>query len=151
MKPGIAAPFSEFRMNRPTDSASFALPGRAWSPRIEDEPLVRGQGRYADDHRSDGAVWASFVRSPHAFASIRGIDAAAARDMPGVLAVITAADMAPAHYHSISHPHPLPGRGGKMVFGPHRPALADGRVLHVGEPVALIVAETQAAAVDAAD
>src|ERR1700761_4237272 len=137
-------PAPEFCMNRPTDPASFAIPGRTWSPRVEDEALVRGQGRYTDDHRPGEAARAAFVRSPHAFATIRSIDAAAALEMPGVLAVITAADMAAAHYHSISHPHPLPGRGGKMVFGPHRPALADGRVLHVGEPVALVVAETQA-------
>ncbi len=140
-------------MNRPTDPARIvpAPMGRPWSPRIEDDALVRGQGRYGDDTRPDGAARACFVRSPHAFATIGGIDAAAARKMPGVLAVLTAAELEPAHYHSVSHPHPLPGRGGKMVFGPHRPALAQGRVLHVGEPVALVVAETLAIAQEAAD
>ena len=92
------------------------------------------------------------MRSPHAFATLGGIDAGAAREMPSVLAVLTAADLEPAHYHSVSHPHPAAGaRRQKMVFGPHRPALAQGRVLHVGEPVALVVAETHAIAQEAAD
>ena len=74
-----------------------------------------------------------------------------AKAAPGVVAVFTAADLAEAHYHSISHPHPIPGRGGKVAVAVHRPALAESRVMHVGEPVALVVAQTAAAAQDAAE
>ena len=67
------------------------------------------------------------------------------------MAVLTAADLAAAHYHSISHPHPIPGRGGKVPAAPHRPSLAETRVLHVGEPVAMVVAANARAAQDAAE
>jgi aerobic carbon-monoxide dehydrogenase large subunit len=99
-----------------------------WTGRVEDDALLRGQGRFGDDVKPDGALAACFVRSPHGFAAIDAIDAAAAKDAPGVVAVMTAADLAAAHYHSISHGHDIPGRGGKMPFSPHRPALADKRV-----------------------
>ena len=59
-----------------------------------------------------------------------------------MVAVFTAADLADQHYHSLSHGHPIPGRGGKMPFSPHRPALAQDRVMHVGEPVAMVLATT---------
>ena len=62
-------------------------------PRLEDDPLVRGLGRYAADAPLAGQAYAYFVRSPHAFADIRSIDTAAAKAVPGVLAVLTAADM----------------------------------------------------------
>jgi carbon-monoxide dehydrogenase large subunit len=122
----------------------------SWHGRIEDDPLVRGRGRFSDDVRPAGAAYACFVRSPHAFAEIRKVDAAAARRAPGVLAVLTAADLAPAQFATVSAPVPMPGRGGVMVKWPHRPALAGERVLHVGEPVALVVGETPEAAQDAA-
>ena len=60
-------------------------------PRLEDDPLVRGLGRYAADAPLTGQTYAYFVRSPHAFADIRSIDADAAKAVPGVLAVLTAA------------------------------------------------------------
>ena len=123
----------------------------AWSGRVEDDALLRGQGRFGDDVKPAGALAAYFVRSPHAFATIERIDTAAARNAPGVVAVFTAADLADAHYHSISHPVPIPGRGGKLPVWPHRPALAAGRVMHVGEPVVLVVAHSAAAAQDAAE
>jgi len=68
-----------------------------------------------------------------------------------VVAVLTAADLAEAHYHSISHPHPIPGRGGKVAVSPHRPSLAEKRVMHVGEPVAMVIANSAQAAQDAAE
>jgi carbon-monoxide dehydrogenase large subunit len=123
----------------------------AWTGRIEDDALLRGQGRFGDDVKPAGALAACFVRSPHGFATIEHIDVAAARGTPGVLAVLTAADLAAAHYHSVSHPHPIPGRGGKVAVSPHRPVLADRRVLHVGEPVALVLALSAQAAQDAAE
>jgi carbon-monoxide dehydrogenase large subunit len=122
-----------------------------WSGRVEDDALLRGQGRFGDDVRPEGALAACFVRSPHGFARIERIDTSAAKSAPGVVAVLTAADLAAAHYHSISHAHDIPGRGGKMPFSPHRPSLASDRVMHVGEPVAMVVAQSAAAAQDAAD
>jgi carbon-monoxide dehydrogenase large subunit len=68
-----------------------------------------------------------------------------------VAAVLTAADLAEGHYHSISHPHPIPGRGGKVAVAPHRPSLASSRVLHVGEPVAMVIAVSAQAAQDAGE
>ena len=76
--------------------------------------------------KPEGALAAYFVRSPHAFATIEHIDVAAARSAPSVVAVLTAADLAEAQYHSISHPHPMPGRGGKVAASP-TPALAGGK------------------------
>jgi len=122
-----------------------------FSGRVEDEALLRGQGRYGDDVKPTGTLAATFLRSPHAFARIVRIDVSAAKAAPGVIAVYTAADLEPAHYHSISHAHPIPGRGGKLPISPHRPALAGERVMHVGEPIAMVVATTQAAAQDAAE
>lgn len=101
--------------------------------------------------KPEGALAAYFVRSPHAFATIDRVDVSAAKKAKGVVAVFTAADLEASHYHSISHPHPIPGRGGKTAIGPHRAALAEKRVMHVGEPVAMVVATAAAAAQDAAD
>ena len=130
---------------------STAARENAWSGRIEDDALLRGQGRFGDDVKPEGALAAFFVRSPHAFAKIVRIDTSDAKKAKGVVAVLTAADLATAHYHSISHPVPIPGRGGKKAIGPHRPALAEGRVMHLGEPVAMVVAISAAAAQDAAE
>jgi carbon-monoxide dehydrogenase large subunit len=123
----------------------------AWAGRIEDDALLRGQGRFGDDIKPERALAAYFVRSPHAFAKIERIDTAAAKSAAGVIAVLTAADLDVAHYHSLSHAHPIPGRGGKLPVSPHRPALAGERVMHVGEPVAMVVATSAAAAQDAAE
>jgi carbon-monoxide dehydrogenase large subunit len=122
-----------------------------WAGRIEDDSLLRGAGRFGDDDKPAGALAAYFVRTPHAFANIEHIDVAAARKAPDVVAVLTAVDLAAAHYHSISHPHPIPGRGGKVAVAPHRPALAEKRVLHVGEPVAMVIATSAQAAQDAGE
>ncbi len=119
--------------------------------RIEDDALLRGAGRFGDDVKPEGALAACFVRSPHAFAAIERIDVAAAKNAPGVVAVLTAADLAQAHYYSISHPHPIPGRGGKVTVSPHRPSLAEKRVMHVGEPVTMVIATSAQAAQDAAE
>ncbi|HZQ13908.1 MAG TPA: xanthine dehydrogenase family protein molybdopterin-binding subunit [Pseudolabrys sp.] len=122
-----------------------------WTGRVEDDALLRGQGRFGDDVKPDGALAACFVRSPHGFARIERVDVAAAKASPGVTAVFTGADMAAAHYHTVTHAHDIPGRGGKVPHSPHRPALAHERVMHIGEPVVMVVAQTLAAAQDAAD
>jgi carbon-monoxide dehydrogenase large subunit len=121
----------------------------AHKPRVEDDVLVRGKGRYAADVALPGQTYACFVRSPHAFARIAGIDATTAGTAVGVLGVLTARDMAGIG-NLVRHP-PLAGRGGKPLVLPHRPPLAAERAMHIGEPVAMVVAETAAAAQDAAE
>src|SRR4051812_49976232 len=90
-----------------------------YQPRLEDDPLVRGLGRYAADAPLTGQTYAYFVRSPHAFADIRSIDTEAAKAVPGVLAVLTAADMAGVGNNSPPPPPPRPG-GPKIIIS-HRP------------------------------
>jgi aerobic carbon-monoxide dehydrogenase large subunit len=129
-------------------AGSTTSPG-AWRGRVEDDALLRGRGRFAADVGEPNQAYACFVRSPHAFARIRAVDAGEAQRAPGVLAVLTAADM--AGVGNISRPAPQKGRDGTPLKVPNRPALAGERVLHAGEPVALVVAETSAAAQDAAE
>jgi carbon-monoxide dehydrogenase large subunit len=119
--------------------------------RVEDDALLRGRGRFMDDDGEQDHVFGFFVRSPHAFARIVKIDTSEARKADGVLAVLTAADMKAAGVGNVSAHPPLPGRGGAKLVMPVRPALADERVMHVGQAVALVVARTAAAAQDAAE
>ena len=119
--------------------------------RVEDEALLRGRGRFVDDAEPRGQAYGFFVRSAHAFARIVRIDTTAARKEAGVLAVLTAADMKAAGVGSVSTHFPMAGRGGAKIVVPFRPSLADERVMHTGQPVALVVAETLAAAQDAAE
>jgi aerobic carbon-monoxide dehydrogenase large subunit len=120
-------------------------------PRVEDDALVRGAGHFVADRNEPNQALGFFVRSPHAFARISAIDIEAARRAPGVLAVLTAADMEAAGVGNVGRHPPLVGRGGKKLIIPHRPALARDRVMHVGEPVVMIIAETLTAAQDAAE
>ena len=117
--------------------------------RVEDEPLVRGRGRYVADAPLPDQAFAFFVRSPHAFARIASIDVSGAVAAPGVIGVLTAKDIEGTG--NIGRHPPVPGRGGKALILPHRPALAGERVMHIGEPVAMVVAETAAAAQDASE
>ncbi len=129
--------------------------------RVEDRRLLTGAGRFTDDLSFPGQVHAAFVRSPHAHARIEAIETAAAKAVPGVLAVLTGRDYEADGLRGLNHfpnnadhldptkpaftpgnlPHDLP---------PQVP-LATGRVRHVGEAVALVVAETQAAAQEGAE
>src|SRR5258708_6109396 len=113
--------------------------------RVEDDPLVRGRGRFVDDAEPQGRAYGFFVRSPHAFARIVKIDTGAATRERGVIAVLTAADMKAAGIGSVSAPPPMAGRGGAKIVVPFRPALAGDRVMHVGQTVALVVADSPAA------
>lgn len=122
---------------------------RPWNGRYEDAALLSGKGKYAGDLVEAGLT-AIFVRSPHAHAKITKIDVSAAKAAPGVAAVLTAADMEAAGVGSVSGSIPFPGRDGKMPYSPFRPALAGKKVMHVGDPVALVVAKTAAQAEDAA-
>jgi carbon-monoxide dehydrogenase large subunit len=132
------------------DSKSQASHARP-RPRIEDDALLRGAGHFIADHHEPDQAYAAFVRSRHAFAHIRAIDVAPARQAPGVIAVLTAADMAAAGVGNVGRHPPLAGRGGTSLVMPHRPALAGERVMHVGEPVAIVIAHTALAAQDAAE
>jgi carbon-monoxide dehydrogenase large subunit len=127
--------------------------------RREDRRLLTGAGCYGDDVSRPAQVQACMVRSPHAHAAIEGVDAADALKVPGVLAVLTGADAARDGVGLIPHPAvptnphevPLKSRDGSPFFiAPHAPLPTD-RARFVGEPVAMVVAETAAAARDGAE
>ena len=121
------------------------------TPRVEDEALVRGAGRFMDDPRLPNTAYAVFVRSPHAHARVVSVRTDEARKAKKVLAVLTAEDMKAANVGSVSRHPPVPGRGGAKMITPFRPSLAGEKVMHVGDPVAMVVAESAEAAQDAAD
>jgi carbon-monoxide dehydrogenase large subunit len=116
-------------------------------PRFEDRPLLLGQGRFADDIALPGLLHAAFVRSPHPHAAIRGIDAAAARALPGVHAVLTLDDLAPVLAERRMRRHSNSGAPLERLW-PF--ALADGEVSYVGEAIAIVVADDRYVAEDAA-
>jgi aerobic carbon-monoxide dehydrogenase large subunit len=119
--------------------------------RVEDDRLVRGLGRFADDLNQQKQAVGWFVRAPVAHATITKCDVARARTAAGVVRVLTGADIETVVVGGISRHPPLVGRNGAPLIVPSRPALAATRVMHVGEPVVLIVAETITAARDAAE
>jgi carbon-monoxide dehydrogenase large subunit len=118
-------------------------------PRTEDPTLVRGEGRYTDDLNVDGQAYAVMVRSRDAHGVIRGLDVEAARGMPGVLGVYTAAEL--KGYGALKCALPLKGRDGAPIKVSLRHALAEGKVRCVGDPVACVVAQTLTQAKDAAE
>lgn len=109
--------------------------------RAEDPRFVAGQGNYVTDMRVEGALWAVFVRSTVAHGTIASIDTSAAREMPGVVGVFTADDI----------PGSMPAVVRSLGEAAPRPLLARDRVRHVGDPVAVVVAESEREAVDAAE
>ena len=125
------------------------------APRKEDDALLKGLGRFQDDVSLEGEVHACFVRSPHAHADIAAIDSAAAAASAGVLAVYSGDEVAadglgtlPCIADAFIE---LKRPDGSPACYPPNPMLPEGRVRHVGEAVAMVVAETLAAARDAAD
>src|SRR5262245_38522416 len=115
--------------------------------RLEDEPLLRGRGRFVDDIALPGLWHAAFVRSPHPHALIKGIDTSAALALPGVHAVLTLDDLAKVMVQRRMLRHSNSG----MPLDKAWPfALADGEVSYVGEPVALVIANDRYSAEDAA-
>ncbi len=119
--------------------------------RLEDPHLVQGLGRYSDDVSLPRQVYGVVVRSPHAHARIRSVDVKKALAAPGVLAVLTGADLAADGIGDLPTDKNRKRRDGSPAFPTPRPALARGRVRHVGDPVAFVVAETPAGAADAAE
>jgi carbon-monoxide dehydrogenase large subunit len=119
--------------------------------RFEDPRLVRGAGHYTDDVQLPGMAYGVVLRSGRAHAKINSIDTAAAKASPGVLAVITAADWKAAGLGELPSHAGLKRPGGTPMFKPPYTVLAQDRVRWVGDPVAFVVAETQAQALDAAE
>ena len=119
--------------------------------RKEDHRFITGRGSYTDDIDRPGQVYAYFVRSPHAHAKITGIDKAGAARAPGVLAVLTGEDVAASKWGNLICGWMIHSRDGSpMKAGPH-PILAQGKVRHVGDHVAMVIAETYPQAKDAAE
>ena len=112
--------------------------------RREDPRFITGRGTYVDDLKLPGTTYAVFIRSPHAYARIKKIDSAAAAKHPGVVAIFTGADM--TGVNSLPCGWLLP----ELKVPPHMP-LAGGAARYVGDPVAVVIADTQDAAQDAAD
>src|SRR5438270_5224500 len=119
--------------------------------RFEDPRLLRGRGRYQDDVNLPRQAYAVFLRSPHAHAWIGAIDTAAAAAAPGVLAAYTGEDVARDGLGTMIVRLQRKRPDGSPMFARPHPGLARGKVRHVGDPVAMIVAETSAQARDAAD
>jgi carbon-monoxide dehydrogenase large subunit len=127
--------------------------------RKEDERLITGKGRFTDDFSMPGQTWTAMVRSPYPHAAINGIDAGAALEMPGVIAVLTGADAMADGLGEIPH-NPVPstkfdvkltGRGGTPVYIGEHYLLPTDRARYVGEPVAMVIAETRSQAYSAAE
>src|SRR5262249_37055974 len=122
--------------------------------RREDPRFITGRGSYVDDLKIPGMTYAAFVRSPHAHARIKRIDAAAAKAHPGVVAVFTGSDMKGVNSlpcgWDLRKAKNVPGVVQDLAMVPHMPLTSDV-ARHVGDPVAVVIADSQAAATDAAE
>jgi carbon-monoxide dehydrogenase large subunit len=122
--------------------------------RREDPRFITGRGTYVDDVKLPGMTYAAFVRSPHAHAKIRTIDTSVALKRPGVVAVFTGKDMAGVNSlpcgWDLRKAKNVPGVMQDLAIVPHMPLVSDA-ARHVGDPVAVVIADSQAAAVDAAE
>ncbi|MCP8940446.1 xanthine dehydrogenase family protein molybdopterin-binding subunit [Alsobacter sp. SYSU M60028] len=119
--------------------------------RKEDFRFITGKGQYTDDINRPGQSYAYFVRSPHAHATIKSIDATAARAVPGVLAVLTGDDLAADKVGGLICGWMIHNKDGSPMKAGAHPALAQGKVRYVGDHVAVVVAEDYATARDAAE
>jgi aerobic carbon-monoxide dehydrogenase large subunit len=119
--------------------------------RFEDTRLLRGGGRYINDVNAPGQAYAVVLRSPHAHATLKALSTAAAKAAPGVLAVYTHQDYAAAGLGTTAPTLKRTRPDGSPMFGRVHPVLAKDRVRYVGEPVAMVVAETLAQAKDGAE
>lgn len=120
-------------------------------PRSEDPYLLRGEGRYTDDINLQGQAYAVIVRSRYGHGHLKSVDTAAAREMPGVLAIYTAKDIDGAGYGTLKCLLPATNRDGTPMHQPIWPALARDRVRYVGDAIAVVIAETAVQAKDAAE
>jgi len=141
-------------MNAPFDADSLPFVKYAIGQpvhRKEDPVLLSGRGRYTDDISLPGQAYAAMVRSRHAHGRIITIDTETARAMPGVLAVVTGADLVAAGLKPMPAAMPYRNRDGSPMARPTQTVLATGKVRYVGDPIACVVAETAKAAKDAAE
>ena len=119
--------------------------------RREDQRFLTGAGQYTDDITLPGQTWGVFLRSPHAHARIRSIDLARAQAAPGVVAIFTGEDIAAAKVNGLPCGWLIHSKDGAPMKEPAHPILAIGKVRHVGDQVALVVAESALQARDAAE
>jgi aerobic carbon-monoxide dehydrogenase large subunit len=119
--------------------------------RVEDRRFVTGRGRYLDDIVRPRQAQAVFLRSPHAHARIRAVDTSAAAASPGIVAVLTGANLAADGLGTVPCVSGIANRDGSSAVLPPRPAMVADRVRHVGDTVAMVIADSAAAARDAAD
>ncbi len=141
-------------MNAPFDTALLADMKYAVGqpvPRKEDPTLLRGQGRYTDDLSLPGQAYAIMVRSTHGHGRIQGIDTTEATSMPGVLGVFTGADLVAAGLGPMPSGMAFKNRDGSDMPKPVQPPLTTDKVRFVGDPVAVVVAETARQARDAVE
>ena len=141
-------------MNAPFDPTQFTETRYAIGQpvsRKEDPMLLRGEGRYTDDLDRPGQAYAVMVRSGYAHGVIRGIDTAAAKALPGVLAVFTGADLVAAGLGPMPSGMSFKNRDGSDMPKPVQPPLATDKVRFVGDPVAVVVASNWKAAKDGAE
>ena len=119
--------------------------------RVEDKRFITGEGRYVDDIVLPKMTYAAIVRSPHAHAEIKGIDSSAASSAAGVVAVLTGQEMAPDLVGGLPAGWQVDFKNGDTMKEPPHPPLAVDKVRYVGDAVAVVIAETPAQAVDAAE
>jgi carbon-monoxide dehydrogenase large subunit len=119
--------------------------------RKEDFRFITGKGQYTDDISRPGQTYIHFVRSPHAHAKIKKIDATAAKGMPGVVAVLTGADLAADKIGNLICGWAITSKDGTPMKMSAHPAIANEKANHVGDAVAVVVAETLAQAKDAGE
>ncbi|MDE2227982.1 MAG: xanthine dehydrogenase family protein molybdopterin-binding subunit [Alphaproteobacteria bacterium] len=119
--------------------------------RKEDRRFLTGKGHYTDDINRAGQVYAVFVRSPHAHAEIKSINTKRAAGAPGIVAVYTGADLVKAGIGTLPCGWGVKNKDGSPMAEPPHPVLASGKVRHVGDPVAVVIAESKAAAEEAAE
>jgi len=141
-------------MNAPEiqfDPASARFGSSRSQKRLEDDRLLAGKGLYSDDRNLPDQAWMAVLRSPHAHARIVSVDASEARKAPGVVAVYTAAEMKADGLGHIPNPPLFKRPDGEPMGAPPRTPLADGVAFYAGHPVAAVIAETRAQALDAAE
>ena len=131
------------------DSARFG--SSRSQKRLEDDRLLKGEGRFSDDRNVPGQAWLVIVRSPYAHARITGMDLSAAREAPGVVGVYSMADLKADGVGHIPFPPLFKQASGEPMAAPLRTPLAEDTAYYVGHPVAAVVAETREQAQDAAE
>src|SRR6185369_5515809 len=119
--------------------------------RKEDMRFLLGRGNYVADMKLQNMTFGVLLRSPHAHARIKSIDTSEAKKLPGIVAIFTGDDLLADKVGTLPCAWPVTGKGGAATKEPPHPALAQGKVRHVGDPVAFVIAETVEQARDGAE